>query len=228
MRDNSKKLREAFELRYCDNDAQKWLILDQLLDERQKPNQAVQGYIDSVKKMGQDLGKPDGMIMELIIRGLQPDIRAYVLQKEPKTIDDLTKHAKFAQCLHKDTQQRSNTHSVVVALAQQVEQMQQMLMQVNQASSQQQSNDHQQPRKQWQQQRPQASAEYGKAGQQSRKTNNQHTGGRQESGDSCSRCGKHGHSYDKCKSIGQTCYKCGRQDHYARACRTALKNYVKE
>ena len=67
---------------------------------RQEENQRVEDYIEMMISRASELNKSDDEIKDAILRGLQPQIQAYVLSKGPKSLNGVVSAAKVAMKLY--------------------------------------------------------------------------------------------------------------------------------
>ena len=60
---------------------------------------SVDSYIEKVLKCGRKLKKNDRELMDKIIHGLNKEVRNFVIMKEAKTLEQVTKYARMGQSL---------------------------------------------------------------------------------------------------------------------------------
>ena len=75
----------------------RWARLDEFATRTQKARESVQDYTQDVLKKGHDLGKSEQELVEALVRGFRRDIRRYVMEKDPSTIEQVIRLAKMAQ-----------------------------------------------------------------------------------------------------------------------------------
>lgn len=75
----------------------KWIQLDEFLARRQEKGETAMTYIQDMQIKANKLKKNKKETMEIIIRAFRPKIRQFVLNKEPKTLDETKEYAKQAE-----------------------------------------------------------------------------------------------------------------------------------
>ncbi len=91
-------LKDAFQAAFKTKDSTKWSKERALCKLEQQPSQTVLQYITSVRSAAQGLDLTDDQTIRLIIGGLHPNIRTYVLQQNPTTMAELLATASTAGC----------------------------------------------------------------------------------------------------------------------------------
>ena len=98
-----KKLHKAFAKRYFLDESLKWVWLDKFNSRTQKEDEKSSDYAQEMVKLGRDLKKNDKETMEGMVRGLKSRIRNYVMEHDPKTLDEALHHAKMAEAFRGET-----------------------------------------------------------------------------------------------------------------------------
>ena len=97
------QLSQAFKDRYFPDPTMRWARLDEFATRTQKARESVQDYTQDVLKKGHDLGKSEQELVEALVRGFRRDIRRYVMEKDPSTIEQVIRFAKMAQAFSEST-----------------------------------------------------------------------------------------------------------------------------
>lgn len=98
IRADLSKVVEAFKNKYCSSVA-KYVMRIDLSNLVQKPDESVQTYFDSFNKKAAKIELPAAERMQMIIRGLKPAIRKFVLQRAPTTMGELESGAKLGEII---------------------------------------------------------------------------------------------------------------------------------
>ncbi len=100
LKDAEKKdkatLKTTFSTAFQQGNAALWARERQLFGKCQG-EQSVMQYITNMQTAARGLDLPDEQIIRVIVGGLKPPIRAYVLQQKPATLPELFKHATLAE-----------------------------------------------------------------------------------------------------------------------------------
>lgn len=99
VKQNWGQLRGAFMEKYVDGDNLTWLKEQGLLARIQGPQEAVEVYITDVRQKCNQLQKGEAETKSIILRGLLPEIKAFVIGQQPQTLDDLEEKAKLAESI---------------------------------------------------------------------------------------------------------------------------------
>ena len=124
-KDTLQKLYKAFSKRYFLDDSLKWVLLEKFNTRTQKEDESATDYAQVMIKLGRDLKKTQKETMEGIVRGLKSHIRYYVIEHDPKSLDDAIHHAKVAEAFRKET--NSKTDEGIAELTKQVSALQAQL-----------------------------------------------------------------------------------------------------
>ena len=98
------KLKQAFEQRYLPHPAMRWANLEAFNARKQLPTESVDAYVQVMQRKGNDLQKGPQELMETVISGFQDHIRHFVIEREPKTLNQALHLAKLAESIKKPTQ----------------------------------------------------------------------------------------------------------------------------
>ena len=113
-----KALHDAFAKRYYLDDALKWVCLDKFNSREQKTSESAADFAQEMMKLGRDLKKSDKETMEGVVRGLKTPIRTYVMEHDPKNLEEALHYAKIAEAFRKDS--TSSTTEGLAELTKQV------------------------------------------------------------------------------------------------------------
>ena len=89
--------KEAFELRFKDSELMKWRKASDLWNRVQSPDESVDSYVTSMKKLARSVGVEGDQLRYVIQRGLRPQLLGHVIQKQPVTVDELVAAARVAE-----------------------------------------------------------------------------------------------------------------------------------
>ena len=79
--------------------------------------------IADVQRQATKLNKTDADLLEALVRGFLPDIRQFVLLKEPTSSAEAVNHARLAQAVHDSHPSGSNIISAIDAMTAKMDQM---------------------------------------------------------------------------------------------------------
>ena len=96
-KDTFAHIREAFQDQYKRDDVYKWRDAADMWGTVQQPGQTVEEYYTAVIKKAGRAKMAEVQILFSLINGLKKNIRQVVMQKEPKTIQDVKKWAMIAE-----------------------------------------------------------------------------------------------------------------------------------
>lgn len=113
-------LTQAFKERYFPHTTLRWVKLDQFNTRQQQPDESTTTYTQKMIKLGKDIDKSDKEIMEACVRGYRPYIKTYVLEKEPKSLEEALRFARVAEAFR----QEQSDVKVLQALSEQMKDFQ--------------------------------------------------------------------------------------------------------
>ena len=117
LTDSDKKtyaaLKKAFLNRYGLENNRTWGHVAELFTRHQKPGEQLLDYITFMRRKGNLLKLPHEQITQAIFNGLDPAIRLFILQQDPKDLDALE---KTAQLIH-NSGPSATTETMMSALA---------------------------------------------------------------------------------------------------------------
>ena len=89
--------KEAFLLRYRSSEVVKYKSARDIFSRKQQDDESVDSFIDKMQKDARIVGMPIDTLQLAILNGLLLHIQNFVLQKEPKTLQDLISAARLAE-----------------------------------------------------------------------------------------------------------------------------------
>lgn len=104
---NLANLKKAFLSRYSPLSAGGWREIEEFISRKQQPHESVEEFAEAVNRLGSKVEKTDADKKEVIIRGLHPQIRQYVLTHEHDTLKKVMENALKAQSLIPPTDSQS-------------------------------------------------------------------------------------------------------------------------
>ncbi len=104
--------RVAFLNAYAGDNAQ-WMLEQQLDDRKQGKNESVELYINDVLKLAKRLNKDDNHIRQVLVRGLQPEVKSYVIGQNPQGLQQTLEKIKLGETAVKVSQPTSTSLSSV-------------------------------------------------------------------------------------------------------------------
>ena len=90
-------VKTAFKARYKTPDTVMYQNATQLFSKRQDAGLSSEDYIAIMRKLGSEIGADDRMIRFAILNGLRPELRGFVIQKQPENFDQLVEAARLAE-----------------------------------------------------------------------------------------------------------------------------------
>ena len=84
---------EQFKKRFLPTELDRWNKASSLWSRQQKADEPVDKYIADIRNAVRNIAITEEMLRFAFIRGLQPEIRRYVLQSKPKTIEEAIQEA---------------------------------------------------------------------------------------------------------------------------------------
>lgn len=101
-------LKEAFLERYGPDVRTNWQRTAALYQERQG-SQKVSDFIANLLPKATELGMPEDQVLNIVLNGLNSNLRPYVLQQNPTTLEQLTNAAKVAELTCGEQKQEQQT-----------------------------------------------------------------------------------------------------------------------
>lgn len=95
IQDDYEDLKGEF-VRRLNNPDLKWTKELKLLERRQKAGESVDDYLDDINHLCSRLEKSSDERMSIILRGLRPEIRKFVIGKRPSSLSDMLSWARLA------------------------------------------------------------------------------------------------------------------------------------
>jgi hypothetical protein len=200
---NSDRLKEAMIQRFDGADD-----LDhdmEILSLSQYPGESTASYFTRILKTTNNKGYPESLLVSIVLKGLQADLKQIVMPQNLRTVEALRKAASLAE---KTVAATNQSASVAAAFSDIVtKQLQGLTDKLSQLEMRQGSVNSVQPPSTWR-----------------RNNSNKSSGGKQRthpelSKDSCFRCGEgRKHSYSDCKAFGVICKHCNKEGHLYKYC----------
>lgn len=218
-KDTIAHLQEAFKGAFGIHEASKWSQERELFQQNQGPTQSARDYINTMKFKARELELPDAQLARMVLGGLKPSIRAFVLQQPHATTEEISKAAILAEAampppLNEEPSLIAEISVLKEQLAEMTAATRAMAIQPPNTGSQ------SQPR--------QYNRQYNRQNQGARPRQYQqrpHQQQQEQQGPAkpCHRCGKWGHVPSGCFAKDLECYFCGKKGHINRACRFAKR-----
>ena len=124
VKGNYLELKAAFLKRYGPDNTMIWQRTTTLFQRKQLVNESAEDFVSDIIASGSDLNIPEEQIRHIIVSGLRPHIRQFVLQKQTETIDELRSAAKLAELTTIDTStEQAQLRATISSLEQQVQAM---------------------------------------------------------------------------------------------------------
>ncbi len=122
----------SFKKRFgIDADA-KWKLEADLHNKKQLANQSTMAFIDTMVSSATDLEIGEGEHLNIILKGLRPQIQQFMLTKQPKTVEELKSFARLADTVVKP-EEDTKVLAAITAVQEQLQELQ--LQQETQAAS---------------------------------------------------------------------------------------------
>ncbi|MES9883071.1 MAG: hypothetical protein ABW185_19580 [Sedimenticola sp.] len=90
-------LKESFLKKFSNKEENQWVVFNKLAQRTQKTDENVADYIKEVLYMCRQVNESEEHQRRKVIAGLLPEIKSFVITKEPKTMDDVERCAKIAE-----------------------------------------------------------------------------------------------------------------------------------
>lgn len=210
---NFDQLKEQFILRFSLNGATKWSILPEIYEMKQRHDQPVQDFIQSVQIKAKLIDLPEDQVIGALMKGFLSHIRSDLIRSDITSIADVIKEASTAEQAHKI---RGNPSDNILS--------EERLVKAIQAAM---SISHIQTPTEHNQSAKTTEKPYfnGKSQNMQRPSNfyprqrPNHTGQRTKPNYICTRCNRQGHHYqNQCPHIKSVCHLCSKTGHIQRAC----------
>ena len=200
-------LKEAFLKRWDSSQSHRWQILDKYLSSTQMPQEKVLDFVDRVTQLATTLEKDDAA--DIILRGLQPDIRRQVLQQGATSLQEITCQAVKAEAVFSNS-----TSSQFVALQNQLTDIQskmQEVMAINQGRFQ---STHRVHKGALYKDKANANRAYTPQFHK----DSEAAKGKPRTFPQCRTCGEYSHFRRDCRHRHKVCHNCNIEGHLAKVC----------
>jgi len=98
VRNNMEQLLKEFQSFFCPSPIDHVLQAESVFTRVQRPNERVRDYVSAVQKLARRLPALDeGILKCIILRGLRPNIKAFVLQQRADTIAEILEATRVAE-----------------------------------------------------------------------------------------------------------------------------------
>ena len=97
-RTEMRSLLAEFKAYFCPSELDRVLDPESLFSRVQRPQEKARDYIAHMQKLARRLpGMNEGMLRCIVVRGLRPQLKAFVLQQQPTSMGEILEAAKFAE-----------------------------------------------------------------------------------------------------------------------------------
>ena len=96
---NLNNIKKSFLDRFVQNSISNWKENDMFFNKKQTEGQSVEDFSEEVHRLAHNINKKENDIKDVIIRGLLPPIRQFVLTRTHKTLKEVIESARMAQSL---------------------------------------------------------------------------------------------------------------------------------
>ncbi|XP_069109653.1 uncharacterized protein [Argopecten irradians] len=179
VKDSYEDLKTEFLTRYGPDESTKWKRTVDLYQLKQTKETA-EDYITKVTNLAAEVDLPEEQLKAIVLNGLKPQLQQFVLQKEPRDMEEVRKTAKLAEATNLNLHQHQD--QLVAAIERLEERFEAMTVQINAAQQTQDVSNTYTPRCQ-------------RCGLQSHTSNQQCPA----YGKTCYRCGKQNHFSRMCR-----------------------------
>lgn len=115
VKDNYAELKREFIIRYGPDERVQWQRTASLYQTAQGSGESVEDYVSGVTSKGAELNLPEEQLRNIVLNGLRPHLRQFVLQQNPATLDDMRKSAKLAELTLPDTAKEQQSVATAIA-----------------------------------------------------------------------------------------------------------------
>ena len=112
-RRNKNELRQAFITRYGPTQNQAWSKVAGIFQRKPLPGENLQYFISNLQHEGNLVKLPEEQIKQAILNGLSPDIRPFILQSDPQTIEEIHNESKRAGLYHFRVRRNATTNGSI-------------------------------------------------------------------------------------------------------------------
>ncbi|XP_033729817.1 uncharacterized protein LOC117319013 [Pecten maximus] len=198
VQDNYELLGNKFKERFFPKEAERPMKVQRFLSLKQE-GQDVVAYVDLVQALGKDLQRKEEEILDIVINGLDDHVKAFVLGKEARTIEDVIKYGTMAGALSSQCYKKEDA-GTIEALKQELAALRQ---------------EHELNKKLLDGLKPVNSV------QRDRKQDSKER-------EQCCHCGEYWHVAKRCRFQNAVCYNCGRKGHIKAICRSLRRKNQKQ
>lgn len=211
IRGDWESLLKAYNDRFRNED-DKWILEGALHTRQQLPGENVESYSSAMRRLFSKLNKSDCERLSLYVHGLRPELKSFVMGKNPKTVEEADSAARLFECVGAVNHPKpAVTLEAISTIQETVKNLEKQIASMNVSKEHQQS--HQQPT--WQSDRPRPwQSDRPRPWQSDRTTDGQPI---------CTRCNGKGHTRQSCRRQTYICYTCNTPGHISRECRR--RNY---
>ncbi|XP_069128989.1 uncharacterized protein [Argopecten irradians] len=120
---NFDKAVESFQQRFFQSEVSRPKLIRQFLASVQEDGSDVISYIEKVQTLGAELGRSQEEIKDVVVNGLCPDIRKFVLSKEAQSLKEIVKYGKMFESMEQEGTNNTELFNKVAALQQELEEL---------------------------------------------------------------------------------------------------------
>ena len=95
---NITNIKKLFLDRFIPTSVNRWKEMETFLNKKQGEAQSVEEFCEEVHRLADQLGKDEESVKDVIIRGLRPSLRQFVLTRDHSSLTNVT-NARLAQSL---------------------------------------------------------------------------------------------------------------------------------
>lgn len=100
LQTNWANLSDAFTERFQPTEGKRLTLLYEFQNRKLQPGESVDTFMDDIRAKGNLLDKNENDLIDTIVMNLPPNLKSYVVSRDPDTIQDVIRHTRMAESLY--------------------------------------------------------------------------------------------------------------------------------